>query len=384
MGQLDFAIFDFDEVTESFHVLDNFRAAFVPVQALIFLATVLVDRRVRVENVDLFQAVAQTAGVVVVVVRRRHFHAAGPEFLLRQQSVGDDRNVSTGHRNATFQPNKMLVPLVRRMNTDRRVANHRFRSRRRKRQLLAGQLAIFAHNRISERPEVAVNFLVKDFVVGNCRLQMRIPVDQSLATENQPVFEEPKECPTHGLRAGLVQREPSPSPVAARAKLPKLFKNPLLVRVLPLPDPLDERLAPDVVPREAFLFKHPPLNDRLSGNPRVVGAWHPQSFITLHPPPASDQILQRAIQRVPHVQRTGHVRQRNHDRMRLLLRIRIRIGIEVAILFPVIEPPTLDFRRLVLLWKFCAHDSVMLRNRLKLSETDLEPELSTADFRRGH
>ena len=118
MSQFDLAILDFDKVTERLHVLDDFRAAVVPVHALILLSTGLVDRRVRVENVDLLKIVTQTAGIVVVVVSRRHLHATGSKLLLSQQSVGNDRNVPTGHRNATLQSNEVLVPLVRRMNAD--------------------------------------------------------------------------------------------------------------------------------------------------------------------------------------------------------------------------------------------------------------------------
>ena len=174
------------------------------------------------------------------------------------------------------------------------------------------------------------------FIVGHSRLQMRVPVNQPFAAVDQPVPEHLEERPPDRFGADLIEGEPCPPPVATRPERFELTDDPLLVGVLPLPDPVDQRLAADVVPRQPFLFEHPPLDDRLRGDAGMIRPRHPQGLIPLHPLPPRDEILTRSIERMPHVQRPGDVRQRDHDRMLLFAGRRVRV--EVAVLLPVGEP----------------------------------------------
>ena len=43
------------------------------------------------------------------------------------------------------------------------------------------------------------------------------------------------------------------------------------------------------------------LHDGLRGDAGVVGAGHPQGVVPLHPPPPDEHVLQRVVERVPHV-----------------------------------------------------------------------------------
>ena len=216
---------------------------------------------------------------------------------------------------------------------------------------------------IVHRPEVTVDLFVINFVIGHSGLQERIPVHQSLAAIDESVFEHFEECLSNGARANIVQCESDSSPVAACTEAFQLAENPFFVRVFPGPDPLNESFTANVVPRQALFFEHPFFDNRLSRNPGMIGPRHPQSFIPLHPTPASQQVLQRSIERMSHMQRTRHVRQRDHDHMRRLgmriTRLR-RIGVEVTSFFPKREPTSFSQGGIILFWDFGRHGSFQI------------------------
>ena len=195
---------------------------------------------------------------------------------------------------------------------------------------------------------VRINFIVRDG-----RLKIGVPVHQSLTTVDQSVTEHLEERSTNGLAADFIQREPYSTPIAARTDLLELIQNASLVLILPLPDTFDQSLAADIVASQFFLFQHPAFNDRLSRDARMVGARHPQSGSPLHSSPASQQVLNCAVQTVPHVQRAGHVRQRNHDRV--LFFARRGFGVAVSLAEPVFNPASLCGGWFVGFWKFCGH-----------------------------
>ncbi len=81
---------------------------------------------------------------------------------------------------------------------------------------------------------------------------------------------------------------------------------------LPLPDPLDELLAAEVVPVCALLGQLA-LDHVLGGDAGVVGAGHPERVVALHALPADEDVLERVVQRVAHVQDAGDVGRRDDD-----------------------------------------------------------------------
>ena len=187
---------------------------------------------------------------------------------------------------------------------------------------------------------------------------MGIPVDEPLAAKDVTVAEPIEEGHAHGAGAAFVKREARACPIARTAKFAKLAEDALLVLVFPLPDPLDEFVAAQVVAGLLFLLKDEALNDRLCGDASVVGAGHPLGIVALHAPPADQHVLQRVIQRVPHVQRAGDVRRRDDDRIRLALRIGPAVCI--AALVPELQPFLLGFARIVRFGEFRRHGNPYL------------------------
>ena len=185
---------------------------------------------------------------------------------------------------------------------------------------------------VLDRPEMARDLLVVDLVVGDGGAELGVPVDQPLAAKDLAGLEQVEERAADGARADLVEREPGPVPVARAAHQPELAQDPLLVLVLPGPDPLDQRLAAEVVAGLLLLLEQPLLDDGLGGDAGVVGAGHPEGVVALHPPPADQDVLERVIQRVAQVQGAGHVRRRDHDAVGRP--VAGRIGVEVALARP--------------------------------------------------
>ena len=233
------------------------------------------------------------------------------------------------------------------MDGDGRVAEHRLRPGRRNLQRLAvGR----ARDGILDRPEMPLDVLVIDLVIGDGRVQVRVPVDQSLPAIDLVRLEQPEKRHADSSGADRVEREPGPLPVARTAQQPQLAQDPLLVLVLPGPDPSDERVAAEVVAGLLFLLEQPPFDHRLRGDARVVGAGHPEGVVPLHPTPTDQDVLQRIVQRVPQVQRPGDIRWRDHDRVRRL--VARRVGVKVPLFEPGVVPAALGVLGIVLLGKF--------------------------------
>ena len=168
---------------------------------------------------------------------------------------------------------------------------------------------------------------MKDLVVADGRLQERVPVDQPLAAVDQPLVEQAEERVPHGPGADRVEREPGPLPVAAAAHLLELAEDAGFVLVLPLPDPLDQRLRG---PGRAA-SSSPPRSSRRSTTACVaMPAWSVPGIQrvveALHPLQADEDVLQRVVQRMAQVQRAGDVGRRDDDRVRLACRGRARCG----------------------------------------------------------
>ena len=131
--------------------------------------------------------------------------------------VGDDRDqpamFSRTDRNfAQFSDNRRIA-FIRRMHRDCTIAQHGFRAGRGDRNVIArlaqGDIpALVFFNvfiglpvceRIFEVPHVAVDFGVFDLEIGNCRFEMRIPVDQTFAAIDQALVIHVDKNADHGI-----------------------------------------------------------------------------------------------------------------------------------------------------------------------------------------
>src|SRR5690606_7828868 len=137
------------------------------------------------------------------------------------------------------------------MNGDRSITQHGFRSSRRNR-----NLSIHPDDRVGERPEVPLKRFVSHFIISDGCLEISIPVHETLASKDEIVAKESKKRFTNGAGADIVESESRSLPIATRSQLPELTENPSLVGIFPLPDPLHQCFATDIVPRLSFLLPH--------------------------------------------------------------------------------------------------------------------------------
>lgn len=94
-----------------------------------------------------------------------------------------------------------------------------------------------------------------------------------------------------------------------------------LVLFLPLPDPLDESVAPDIVSRLSLELEQPLFHDRLRRDPRVIGARLPQRVVAHHAMPPREEVLHDVVHRMAHVEGAGHVGKRHHDDVPRIARV---------------------------------------------------------------
>ena len=209
MSQVDRPFLDPVGEAQVLHCLDDLLASLIAILPDESPA-VLVDRAIRLQDVDHRQVVAETACVVVGIVGWGHLDGPGAHLLLGQQRVGNDRNLPVDQGNPDGPAHKVGVAFIGRVHTDGRITEHRFGPGRRERDRL-----VRADHRIAKRPESSGNLFVEHLVVGHRRLEKRIPVDEPLAAVDQSIGEQLEEGPANGPGTHLVESEASPSPVAA-------------------------------------------------------------------------------------------------------------------------------------------------------------------------
>ena len=207
---------------------------------------------------------------------------------------------------------------------------------------------------VADRDQLALVVGVIDLDVGQGGQAARAPVDDPLGPVDQLVVEEPLEDRLDGPRQPLVHREPLAGPVHAVAEAAHLAEDAATVLGLPLPDPLHERLAAEVVAGQAVLGELA-LDDVLGRDARVVHARQPERAVALHPAAADDGVAQRVVERVADVQRAGYVRRREDDGEARGVLVLLGFGREVARLLPVLVTASLHLG-----WRVLARELVWL------------------------
>src|SRR3546814_21158453 len=112
---------DLVDETERVDVGDDLLARDIAIETAINLGRFIVDGCSRRENVDQWLLVALAERVVVEVMRRRDFHAAGAEFAI-DVIVGDDRDLAVRQRQQHGLADQMTVTPILGMNETGRAS----------------------------------------------------------------------------------------------------------------------------------------------------------------------------------------------------------------------------------------------------------------------
>ena len=310
----------------------------VPVEAPELLRGGVGDPRLGGQDVARGEAVPAADLEVRRVVGRRDLDRAGAEFRVDRR-VGHDRELPAVERVPDLPPDQVTVPFVVRMDGHARVAEHGLDPRGG-----AIDVAGAVGEVVAERNQLALHVPVLQLRVGERCGVPGAPVDDPLAPVDQALVVQPDEGHPHGVSQPLVHCEAHALPVAGVAHGLHLLDDPAAVLLLPLPDPLDEGLPPDLAPFQP-LPRQFALHHDLGRDAGVVGAREPQGLVALHPLAPDRDVLQQLLEGVADVERPGDVRRGQDDAERLLPAV--RRGVEVAASLPFGVPARLDLGGLV-------------------------------------
>ena len=267
-----------------------------------------------VEDADPRQVVTLADLEIVEVVRRRDLHRARA-FLRIGIVVGDDRNPAADQRQDHMLADQMPVTVVVGMHGNAGVAEHGFGARGGDHDEARGIVGAecLALDRIAQIPERALDLDLLHFEIADRGEQFRVPVDQPLVLVDQPFAMKLDEHLDDGARQALVHGEALARPVAGRAEALQLIDDGAAALFLPLPDAFEEFLPAHLAPPRLLALHQLPLDHHLRGDAGMVGAGLPQHVAAAHALEAAQHVLQRVVERMPHMQRARHVRRRDHD-----------------------------------------------------------------------
>ena len=273
------------------------------------------------------------------VVTGRDLERSGAELAV-DPLVGDDGHAELGVRDDHLATDRARVARVVRVHGDGDVGEDRRRSHRGDRDAVS---SVAVRERVADRVERVVHLLVHDLEIGDGRLVERAPVHDAVRAVDPAALPEPDEERHDRADVVVVHRE-ALARVVERAAEPAVLAHDRAARLLePLPRPLDECVAPDVVAREP-LRRERPLDDVLRRDARVVVARLPERVEAAHAVPADQHVLQGAVERVADVQPAGDVRRRHADHERSLV-ARAGAGRVETLGLPRLLPARLDAAR---------------------------------------
>ena len=247
VGALQCVRFYFFQKPGAVEVGDDFVARDPAVKAAIGGGDVVAQGGIGVHQVDDFHHVSLADGVVVEVVRGGDFHAAGAEVHF-DVFVGNDGDDALGQRHVYHFAKQVAVAVVIGMHGKRAVGEDGFRAGGGDVHVLAVQ-PLPGDEGVTDVVHEAAFFAVFHFEVGNGGFQHRIPVHQTFAAVNQPVFMQADEEGAHGAREGVIHGEAFARPVKRGAEAAQLLHDLSAGLVFPLPDFFGKGFAAEVVPR---------------------------------------------------------------------------------------------------------------------------------------
>ena len=328
---------DLDEIALLLEIGDDRLAAFVTIHAVVFAA--VDDLRILIDTLDLLEIMAQTDFIVVRVVAGRHLDSAGAKAKL-DIIIRHDRQLSPDKRENGVFTDKMRIALVRGVDRNTGVAQHRLGTCGGDDEFFVGIL-----DRIADVPKAAGDVLVFHLGVRKRRAAVRAPVDDAASLVDQALVIQLAESLTDGLGAGLVHRETAAIPIAGDAHAFLLLDDAIAVLSFPVPDALEELVAPEIIAGLSLFLAQHFLDLDLRGDARVIDAGQPQGGIALHALIARQDVLQRRVKRMTHVELPRDIGRRHDDGERLF--IGVDLALEIATFHPKIIYFFLDRFRVI-------------------------------------
>ena len=327
-------------------ILHDLLAALIAVHSVVG-AAVFVDLAIIADAADDLQVVAQTHLKVVGVVGGGHLHSAGTKAQLHV-IIRHDGDLPVHDGQDTGFAHQMLEPLVLRVHGHAGIAHHG---------LGPGgshdEVTGAVRQGIADMPQVAGLVHILHLGVTQGRDAVGAPVDDAAALINEALVVQLTEGLPDGFGAALIHGKAGAAPVAGHAQLLLLLHDAAAVLLLPLPDPLEELFAAQVIAGLALLDTQLLLHLDLGGNAGVVRTGQPQRGIALHPLETGQDILEGRVQGVAHVELARDVGRRHDDGEGFFLGV--GVALEAAGLLPHLVDAALHLLGLIHLWQFFFH-----------------------------
>ena len=321
MADLIVVILNVVEIALGLKISDESLAAFKTIHAAILRACKLVHVAIVGHDVDLCKAMALADEEVVGVMSGGYLYDARTELLL-YIIVGENGNLAASERKDHILADNRGETLVLRIDRNSRIAGEGFGTRRGNADVILVELALRAkratRHGIAHIPEMAVIRLVLNLVVRKSRSATRAPVDDVVALVDETLVVELRKDLGDGLGAALVQRDALALPVRGVAEHTLLMDNRAAILLLPLPNALYKRFAPEILAAFTLLAERL-LHHILRSDAGVVRAWKPERILALHTAPPDKNILNRLVERVAHVKNTRYVWRWDNHTVRLAL-----------------------------------------------------------------
>ena len=322
----------FDNQVLSAHIFPEFLAALETVHASI-LAAVLIDMGLFVENVDEFQPMCLTNGIIVGVVRRGDLDRTGTKLTI-DIFIRDDRNAAADDGYDHVLAQILLVTLIFRMDGHSGITQNGLGAGGGYRDIFAGTVG----EHVFEIIEETRFFGIFHFEIRNGGSQIGRPVDHARAAVNKSFFVKGHKCLTNGDREPFIKGEAGAVPVTGGPQTADLVEDLAAVFFFPFPGAAQKFLAADVIPFDTF-FSKGFFHQHLRGNTGMIRAGNPKGGHAFHAVVADHQIFHRDKHGMAQMQFTGNVGRRDGNDERLFRGVKARRrgiigGFEIAFLFP--------------------------------------------------
>ena len=247
------------------------------------LARLVVHAAVRADHGRLGQPVVAADLEVELVVSRGDLERSGSEADLHPL-VGDHGHAPLDPGHDHLATDGVAVALVVRVHGDRDVGRDRRRARGGDR-----HVAVAVRERVADIGEGVVDLAMLELEIRQRGEMERAPVDDPVRPVDPALLPDMDEEPHHRADVGVVHGEPLAPVVERGADPPELEHDLAAVLVQPLPDELDERLAPEILPRLP-LGGEVLLDRALGRDAGVVVPGLEEDVVALHPPRADDRV----------------------------------------------------------------------------------------------
>ena len=293
------------EIARRVDIRHKFFAAFHGRKAFISAAK-LIDMPIIRKHAQHRQVAPHAYLKIVGVMRRGNLYRAGAEFHLNV-FIRYDGNLSPHHGDHHRFAHDIRIALIRRVYGNGGIAQDGFRARGCNGDGIGAIRCIVAH-----MPEMAVLLLIFHLSIRKGGFAGGAPVDDAVAAVDEPLAIELHKHLDHRFIAALIHGKALARPVARCAELFKLLHDAPAINAFPFPRTLQKCVAANVALIQAFLCHL--LHDlHFRGNGCMVRAREPKRLISCHALVADEHILQRFIERMPHVELPRNVRWRNYD-----------------------------------------------------------------------